>query len=414
MRRRKRGIRLGVAFALVCAIAGITAGSAGALAFVQGDPCQDTQPLFVCPQGGVGAAYSITLKASGGNGEPYTYILKAGALPSGLKLEPSTGVISGTPTAAGSSTFGLELQDKPADPGCPGCGCVVRNTCAYRDFKIDVLAGISIDNQSVPPGTIGQAYSQTLTATMITATDPRAGNPATDVTWSLASGALPEGVTLSPQGALAGTPTTEGSYQFVVQAQRDAKQVDTETLTIVVRTPVVVSPLSATWAGRHGSEVGVAIDASLSATGGTGTYAWALGGGTLPTGLTLGADGTITGTPSTSGKFSFVAQATDTEGRTATLTVPLTVAAKPEFKTLALKTAKVGRLYNAKLKTVGGVLPVKWKILRGTLPRGVHFAKKLGVFIGTPKRVGSYRLTVQVTDGYGVKALKTFTLLVKA
>jgi hypothetical protein len=92
----------------------------------------------------------------------------------------------------------------------------------------------------------------------------------------------------------------------------------------------------------------------------------------------------------------------------------LAVASKLSVKTLALRTARVGRLYKAKVATLGGALPVKWTILRGTLPRGIHFAKKLGMFIGTPKREGKYRVTLQVVDALGIKAQKTLFLTVNA
>ena len=137
-------------------------------------------------------------------------------------------------------------------------------------------------------------------------------------------------------------------------------------------------------------------------------------GGSLPAGVAFGANGTIAGKPKASGKFPFTVQVTDTEGRTATLNATLNVAGKISFKTLSLRAGKVGKAYTAKLATLGGVNPVKWSILRGTLPRGVHFAKKLGMFTGTPKKEGTYRVTVQVSDGYGIKSQKTFVLVVKA
>jgi hypothetical protein len=228
------------------------------------------------------------------------------------------------------------------------------------------------------------------------------------------AGTLPPGINLgASDGVLSGTPTTAGDYTFTVKAT-DGSRSDTETFTIVVRTPVLITPVPLTWAGKHGSEVGIPIETTLSATGGTGTFTWALAGGTLPTGVILGQDGTISGTPRLAGKYAFTAQVTDSEARTASVNLSVTVAGKISFKTITLRAARVGKLYKATLKTVGGVTPVKWKILRGTLPRGLHFAKRLGVFVGTPKREGTYRVTVQAIDGYGIKTQKTFVLVVNA
>jgi hypothetical protein len=88
-----------------------------------------------------------------------------------------------------------------------------------------------------------------------------------------------------------------------------------------------------------------------------------------------------------------------------------------------LKSARIGKLYRSGLVTVGGVSPVTWTMLGGKLPRGIHFQKKLGVFVGTPapslfhrraKRVRSmtFRVTVRATDALGVSAQKTVVLVV--
>jgi hypothetical protein len=271
---------------------------------------------------------------------------------------------------------------------------------------------LRIDQNTVPPGTIAQAYSQTLTATQVTALNPPAG-PQVNATWSVQSGTLPPGVTLSPAGLLAGTPTAEGSYQFVVQAVNGGTS-DTETYTIVVRQPVAISSPFGNVAKPPKSEVGVPFEAALTATGGSGTYTWALAGGALPTGVAFDTTtAAISGKPATAGRFAFSITATDSEGRVTTLNATLGVAGKLTLKTLALKSAKVGKLYTAKLKTLAGVAPVKWKVLGGKLPIGIRFAKKLGEFSGKARHAGSYRVSVQATDALGVTAKKTFVLLVK-
>jgi hypothetical protein len=407
--------RLALVLGLVAMVAIVAVPSASALAFAD-EPCLETHPpsgiLLVCPSGTLGASYSTQLapKENAGNGPPYTFILKAGALPTGLQLS-SSGLISGVPTGAGTAIFGIELQDNPG--GCSGCGCVNRvpQTCAYRDFAITIAAGLRINNNSVKPGTIGQAYSETLTASLVTTLNPPAG-PQVSAAWSVQSGTLPPGVALSPDGMLAGTPTAEGTYQFVVAAQSGDSS-DIETLTIVVRQPVLISS-PFTSATPPKSEVGVPFDATLTAAGGNGTFTWTLAGGSLPIGVALAADGTISGTPRVSGRFPFTASVTDGEARVTTLNATLAVAAKLAVKTLLLRPAKVGKLYRAKLATLGGVLPTKWKILRGTLPRGIRFDKTLGVFLGTPRRGGRYRVTVQVADALGVKSQKTLAIFVTA
>ena len=136
-----------------------------------------------------------------------------------------------------------------------------------------VTPGLSIQNQSVPGGTIGRPYSQTLTAVVITNKD-QPGTPASP-SWTIQSGTLPAGVTLSSAGLLSGTPTTEGSYTFVVRAEGGGGAIDTETETLVVRQPIVVSsPFVARTPPK--AEVGAPFSAPQTATGGEGTFTWAV------------------------------------------------------------------------------------------------------------------------------------------
>jgi len=119
------------------------------------------------------------------------------------------------------------------------------------------------------------------------------------------------------------------------------------------------------------------------------------------------ATGEITGRPAAAGEYPFKVQVTDTLGLTATLDVPLKVAAKLEAVKKALRAAKVGSAYRAKLGATGGVGPLKWNILGGKpgfLPAGIKFNAKTGTFSGTPTKAGVYRLRMQVVDKLGVKS----------
>ena len=78
--------------------------------------------------------------------------------------------------------------------------------------------GLAIVNESVKPASVGQPYAETLTAKQVTSLNPPTGSDV-QASWSVESGALPPGLALSPQGLLTGTPTTEGSWGFVIRAQ---------------------------------------------------------------------------------------------------------------------------------------------------------------------------------------------------
>jgi large repetitive protein len=397
--------RFALVFALVIVLAGLVVAAASALAFSDaGDfACKTPDDLvWTCPTGSVGTPYSVQFKARAGcsdpvGGGPYIkYSVSSGGLPPGLSLS-SSGLLSGTPTQAGLWEPYIRVEDYLEN----WCGDTAHTE---RQFIFNVLPGLDLEPAAVPPGTVGASYSATLTVT-----------PAGTQTFALTSGVLPPGLALgASNGVISGTPTTAGAYPFKVQVtDSEGRQIARE-YNINVANPIAISPLSLQGQRAGHAEVGIALSGQLAATGGNGAFTWTVAGGTPPAGVTLGADGTISGTPSAPGTYTFTAQAADVDGRTATLAVNLTVASKLSFKTLTLRSAKVGKLYAAKLSTLGGVTPVKWKILGGTLPRGIRFAKKLGVFAGTTKRAGTYRVSVQATDALGVTAKKTFTLVVKA
>src|SRR5262249_22155489 len=109
----------------------------------------------------------------------------------------TAGVLSGTPVQAGTFNFTVTATDTN---GCPG-------SQAYT-LVIGNCPAITITPSTLPSGTVGTAYNQTLTAT--------GGTP--NYSFSLSAGALPAGLTLSATGMLAGTPGAAGSFNFTVRA----------------------------------------------------------------------------------------------------------------------------------------------------------------------------------------------------
>jgi large repetitive protein len=397
--------RFALVVALAASIAGVVVMPGSSASFNDSDPCPADGPLLVCPKAHVGQPYSLQLLAKAGC-DLYRWEITNGSLPAGLTMS-SSGLVTGTPTASGPTQPWVTVHDLlPSEGGYPWCG---GDNKSERQFVFTAVPGLSIQNESVPGGTIGQPYSVTFTALSVTNTNPLQGSPAS-VTWSVQSGNLPAGVTFTPQGVLSGTPTSEGSYQFVVRAVGGVDSSDTETETLVVRQPIAVSsPFTSRAAMR--AEVSVPVNVPQTATGGAGTFTWSVSDGALPAGVTLNPDGTLAGTPTVPGRFAWVMSVKDQEDRTTKVNATLVVSPKLAIRTLRLKAGKVARPYRFKVATFGGVAPTTWTVT-GKLPKGVSFGPRIGTFLGIPRKAGKYRLTLEATDSLDVTAARTLTLVV--
>jgi Putative Ig domain len=338
------------------------------------------------PNGQVGVAYSATLSATGGT-TPYTWTLTSGTLPAGLTLS-SSGTITGTPTVAVSAT---PLTFTVRDAGTPQQSATVNLTLTIAGASVPVLA---IGTTALPNGQVGTAYSATLSATGGTA--PYA--------WSLTSGALPAGLTLSASGVITGTPTasvTSLALTFTVTDSGSPQQSKQANLTLTI-TAAGVAPLAGTTTSLPNGQVGAAYTAALAATGGTTPYTWTLTSGTLPAGLTLASTGAISGTPTAAVNatpLTFTVRDTGTPQQSAQVNVTLTIApATLAVTTTSLPNGTVGTAYSATLAATGGTTPYTWTLTSGTLPAGLTLSAS-GAISGTPTAaVTSAALTFTVTD----------------
>jgi hypothetical protein len=166
---------------------------------------------------------------------------------------------------------------------------------------------------TLPNGTVGTTYVKALTAT-----------GSTPMTWSIASGSLCSGMSLSPAGVVSGTPTTAGSYAFTVRASNGFPPDATQSVMVIVNPPST-PPSITTGSALPGGTVGTAYQVTLAASG-TNPIAWSVTAGTLPSGLTLSASGALSGTPTTAGSYSFTVKATNGVAPDATKGVTLTIA----------------------------------------------------------------------------------------
>jgi hypothetical protein len=326
-----------------------------------------------------GAAYSQTLHASGGT-PAYTWSIQTGSLPKGLTLASGSGVISGTPTTSGTFSFTASATDA-SNP--------VQTKSAALTITIAPNA-LTLATSSLASATEGAVYLQSLAAT--------GGTP--NYTWSITSGSLPAGLTLTAsQGVISGTPAASGTSTFTITVRDSSSPVQTKSvaLSITVTPPTLSVVTSSLAAGTEGA----AYSATLKAQGGTPAYIWSITSGSLPAGLGLAAsDGVISGTPTASGAFTFTVSVTDSSSpvQTKSTTLSLTVAGPAlTITSSTLAAATVNTAYTQTLAASGGSLPYTWSISSGSLPAGLTLSSG-GVISGTPTSSGTYKITVAVTD----------------
>jgi large repetitive protein len=368
-------------FVRIAVIAAVLAGIAVPVALALGfDPYNPT-----LPDATVGVPYNFQQTARSGC-TPYKFTVSSGALPPGIQLQ-SSGLFNGTATQPGMWGFWLDLGDS--------CGFH-----SQRPFSMSVIPKVTVTSPSpLATGVVGVPYSVQLTATGAGA-----------FTWSVASGVLPAGLTLSSSGLLAGTPTTAApATSFVVLAKDSTSdRSDTKTLSLEI-----LAPLAATVGSAPAAEVGIDFGGiTPTATGGKGPYAWSAVG--LPAGLTLDpATGAIAGTPTAAGSFTAHLTLADTTTTKVNIDVPITVAAQLTITTLRLPVTKVGGLFQATVRTRGGTAPIKWKVTTGRFPVGIRLDTKTGIISGKPRIAGIFPFKVTVTDRLGGTFEQSLSLLVK-
>ncbi len=239
-------------------------------------------------------SYNQYLSRRGGT-PPYSWSIETGDLPNGLSLDSSTGRISGTPTGAVSSTFTVQVTD--AD-----------SSTSQKELSIEIVSAgaLNISTQSLPAEAVSASYSQTLSAS----------GGSTPYTWTVSSGALPDGLSLnSSTGTISGTPTTAETSTFTVQVTDAVAATDQQELSIEITAEDAVS---ITTQNLSAGTVSVSYSQTLTATGGSTPYTWSVPPNDLPAGLTLnGSTGVISGTPTTSGTTTFTVQVTDSASATA-------------------------------------------------------------------------------------------------
>jgi len=265
-----------------------------------------TSPAFLV-DGTVGTIYPTTTFTATGS-PTITWSVTAGTLPAGMAFS-SAGVLSGTPTvtASGSITFRATNAFGFAD----------RALTLTVNAAGDGIAPLITTTNAPASGTVGVSYTSTLTID--------AGS--SPVTWSLAAGSLPTGLSVSNSGVISGTPAIATNKPAVFRASNSYGSSEvvfflniTNAAGSIAPTITTESLLPGAW--NNSVQSGGAYSYQLQASGST-PITWSLVSGTLPSGLSLNSSGLISGTPTSNSAATIVVQATNSHGNNQkTLTFP--------------------------------------------------------------------------------------------
>ena len=340
------------------------------------------------PAGYVNSVYSQTLTATGASGTGYAWSVTSGTLPKGIALVAASGLLHGTPTAASSATLTFQVKDSAG-----------HTASAKLPFTID--PALAITTKSLPTGYVSSAYSVTLAAT---------GGTASGYAWSVHTGALPTGVTLSAAGALFGKPVVAGSFAVTFQVKDSLSHVAVAPFTITIKPALAIKATTVSEA-----YVGSPYSITFAASGGSGTgLTWSVASGTLRNGLALSTTGTIAGQPTIAGSSALSIAVKDSVGNTAKASFTLVVGPRLAITTAGpLPIGYADKNYSFTLAASGGSGTGYAWTTKSVLPQNFVLSKA-GILSGLTTAADTVTLTVVVTDSAKNTALAQYSLIINS
>jgi large repetitive protein len=377
----ERHARLALLLAAVGGIALFWVGSANAGGY--------TDASYLTPRGTVGQPYSHRVEWKPGNGcPPYTYAVVGGDFPPGLSLS-SDGYLSGVPTREGRYSFYIRQTDLCGPEGEGNSPFVITIDPVTQPPPPPPPPQLVVNGGTLPTAEATLPYAATLSAS----------GGSGSKSWSVTSGQLPQGLTLSSDGRLSGTPQAGGSYGFRATVTAGSSSASADfALTVVPGLAVALVTKPPMLEVRR--PFTAKLTDLLSVTGGTPPYRFAPVGG-FPFGIGLDPTaGTLFGSPRRGGVVTLTIRVLDANGATLDTALSFDVLEQLRLAIGRLPTPHVGRKYRAALEVNGGT-GVVWRIASGSLPAGLTLNTTTGIVSGTPRRAGVVRFTLSVQDTLG-------------
>lgn len=366
----------------------------------------------------VAAALAITTPTSLPNGElglPYTTVTatrsggtpgfawSATNLPPGVTINPTTGLISGTPTAFGEYTPTITVLDATG------------NFVSLPMNKVTIFRALSVTfANTFPDWDAGATYPNY----------PLPAAPSVSYgsgVYSFGVTPLPAGLSLNASnGGIGGTPSTAATYNTITWTVSDSLG---QSISRTYGPVNIYSPLTITGTNtmpNWDANFAYPNQTFIGGGGSPGAKVWSASG--LPNGMTISPTGVVGGTPTVTGPFSAtITYADPTVGASVSVVRPFTISTPPAITTPAgsLPPWTVGRPgYSATFAVAGGATPLTWSIApvaSGGQPfaaaTGLTFNLSTGTISGTPTgAVSNVAYRVTVTDAVGITNSQDYTL----